>query len=486
MSLYTLSLAEMAQGLRAGQFTCEELTQSCINRIRTTQPAINALVSDSFDAALTQAREVDGRAADRTWQPLEGIPFLHKDIFCTAGVTTSCGSRMLADFVPPYSATVHQKLLDQGAICVGKTNMDEFAMGSSNENSHFGPVRNPWDLGRVTGGSSGGSAAAVAARWTAFATGTDTGGSVRQPAAFCGLTGIKPTYGRVSRWGIVAFASSLDQAGIISRSAQDCALGLGAIAGFDPQDSTSVDRPVPDYVAALGSDLKGVRVGVPDEYFGEGIESEVADLASAAIEELARAGAHIERVSLPHAHLAVPTYYIVAPAEASSNLSRFDGVRYGYRCENPRDLTDLYMRSRGEGFGTEVKRRILVGTYALSAGYYDAFYLKAQRVRRLIAADFEQAFEKVDVLVGPTTPTTAFELGEKSHDPVSMYMADINTTALNLAGLPGLSMPVGQARGLPVGMQVIGNYFDEGRILSVAHQYQQRTTWHTAVPEALL
>lgn len=485
MSLYSLSLSEMAEGLRAGEFSCEELTQSSVDRIGATQPAINALTTDSFEQALAQAREVDARPAGRSWQPLEGIPFLHKDIFCTEGVTTSCGSKMLANFVPPYSATVHQKLRDQGAVCVGKTNMDEFAMGSSNENSYFGPVRNPWNTDRVTGGSSGGSAAAVAARWTPFATGTDTGGSVRQPAAFCGLTGIKPTYGRVSRWGIVAFASSLDQAGIIARSAHDCALGLGAIAGFDPQDSTSVDRPVPDYAAGLQSSLEGVRVGVPDEYFGEGIETPVADLAHAAIDDLAKAGAQIERVSLPHAHLAVPTYYIVAPAEASSNLSRFDGVRYGYRCENPRDLTDLYMRSRGEGFGTEVKRRILVGTYALSAGYYDAFYLKAQRVRRLIAADFEQAFEKVDVLVGPTTPTPAFEVGEKAHDPVSMYMADINTTALNLAGLPGLSMPVGQVDGLPVGMQVIGNYFDEGRILNVAHQYQQLTSWHTAAPEML-
>lgn len=485
MTLYDLSLSEMAAGLRAREFSCEQLTQSCIDRISATQPAINALTCDSFEQALATARAIDARPEGRSWQPLEGIPFLHKDIFCTEGVTTSCGSKMLANFVPPYSATVHQKLVDQGAVCVGKTNMDEFAMGSSNETSFFGPVRNPWNLDRVTGGSSGGSAAAVAARWTPFATGTDTGGSVRQPAAFCGLTGIKPTYGRVSRWGIVAFASSLDQAGIISRSAHDCAQGLAAIAGFDPQDSTSVDRPVPDYASGLDGSLDGVRVGVPDEYFGDGIDTKVADLAHAAIDDLAKAGAQIERVSLPHAHLAVPTYYIVAPAEASSNLSRFDGVRYGYRCENPRDLTDLYMRSRGEGFGTEVKRRILVGTYALSAGYYDAFYLKAQRVRRLIAADFEQAFEKVDVLVGPTTPTTAFELGEKAHDPVSMYMADINTTALNLAGLPGLSMPVGQVDGLPVGMQVIGNYFDEGRILNVAHQYQQLTSWHTVAPEVL-
>jgi aspartyl-tRNA(Asn)/glutamyl-tRNA(Gln) amidotransferase subunit A len=415
--------------------------------------------------------------------PLTGIPFAHKDIFCTNGVKTSCGSRMLDNFIAPYNATVTEKLLEAGAVMIGKTNMDEFAMGSSNETSFYGPVRNPWDETTVPGGSSGGSAAAVAARLVPASTGTDTGGSIRQPAALCGITGLKPTYGRVSRYGMIAFASSLDQGGPFTRSAADAAVMLAAMAGFDTRDSTSVERPVDDYVAQLNQPLQGLKIGLPKEYFGEGLDAGVGDAVAAAIEEFKKLGATVIDITLPNTHLSVPAYYVVAPAECSSNLSRFDGVRFGHRADNPQDLQDLYTRSRGEGFGAEVKRRILVGTYALSAGYYDAYYLKAQQVRHLIRDDFLQAFEQVDVIMGPTAPSVAFKLGEKADDPVSMYLSDIYTIAVNLAGLPAISVPAGFCNGLPVGLQVIGNYFDEARLLNVGHQYQQVSDWHTRLPQ---
>ncbi|MCA1790839.1 MAG: Asp-tRNA(Asn)/Glu-tRNA(Gln) amidotransferase subunit GatA [Thioalkalivibrio sp.] len=409
-----------------------------------------------------------------------------KDIFCTRGVRTSCGSKMLDSFIAPYSATVVERMNAAGAVMLGKTNMDEFAMGSSNETSHYGPVRNPWDPERVPGGSSGGSAAAVAARLVPAATGTDTGGSIRQPASFCGITGIKPTYGRVSRYGMIAFASSLDQAGPMAASAEDCALMLNAMAGFDPRDSTSVERSAEDFTAGLGADLKGLRIGLPREFFGEGLDPDVRAAIEAALAVLRERGAELIEISLPNSGLSVPAYYVVAPAECSSNLARYDGVRFGHRCDEPRDLMDLYTRSRAEGFGAEVKRRIMIGTYVLSAGYYDAYYLKAQKVRRLIADDFRRAFGQVDVIAGPTSPETPFRLGEKSADPVQMYLSDIYTIAVNLAGLPGLSMPAGTVGNLPVGMQLIGNYFDEGRLLGVAHQFQQETDWHARMPAAFV
>ncbi|MBZ0072757.1 MAG: Asp-tRNA(Asn)/Glu-tRNA(Gln) amidotransferase subunit GatA, partial [Gammaproteobacteria bacterium] len=430
-----------------------------------------------------QAKAADASLAKgETLPPLAGLPFALKDIFLTRGIQTTCASKILHNFIPPYTATSAQKLLDQGIALTGKLNMDEFAMGSSTETSAFKKTKNPWDLTRTPGGSSGGSAAAVAAGLCYGTLGTDTGGSIRQPAALCNLTGIKPTYGRVSRYGMVAFASSLDQAGPITRTAEDAATLLGAMTGFDPRDSTSIDRPVEDYRAALGGSLKGLKVGLPKEYFGAGLDPAVGALVQAAIGELQRLGAEPVEITLPNAGLAVPAYYVVAPAECSSNLSRFDGVRFGYRCENPRDLEDLYTRSRGEGFGPEVKRRIMIGTYALSAGYYDAYYLKAQQVRQLIAADFKQAFQAVDVILGPTSPTVAFKLGERVDDPVTMYLSDIYTIAVNLAGLPGMSIPAGFVTGLPVGLQLIGNYFDEARLLNVAHQYQQVTDWHRRAP----
>ena len=480
--MYNKTLAELAADLKAKAYSSEELTRSFLERIGRLDPRLNSFITVTAETALAQARAADARRTAGEDGPLLGVPYAHKDIFCTDGIRTSCGSKMLDNFIAPYDATVTAKLAAAGAVMLGKTNMDEFAMGSSNETSHFGPVKNPWDPERVPGGSSGGSAAAVAARLAPAATGTDTGGSIRQPAALCNLTGIKPTYGRVSRYGMIAFASSLDQGGPMTRTAEDAAILLGAMAGFDPRDSTSVDCPVEDYRAALGGSLKGVRVGLPKEYFGEGLDPAVGTVVQAAIDELRRLGAEPVEVSLPNTGLAVPTYYVVAPAECSSNLSRFDGVRFGYRCENPKDLEDLYKRSRGEGFGPEVKRRIMIGTYALSAGYYDAYYLKAQQVRHLIADDFKQAFQKVDVIAGPTSPTVAFRLGEKFNDPVTMYLSDIYTIAVNLAGLPGMSIPAGFVDGLPVGLQLIGNYFDEARLLNVAYQYQQATDWHLRVP----
>ena len=481
--MHAKSIAELAAGLRERAFSSRELTQHYLDRIARLDPRLNSYITVAAEQALAAADAADARIAAGDAGPLTGIPIAHKDIFCTDGIRTSCGSRMLDNFIAPYDATVVERLAAAGTVMLGKTNMDEFAMGSSNETSFYGPVRNPWDETRVPGGSSGGSAAAVAARLCAAATGTDTGGSIRQPAAFCGITGIKPSYGRCSRWGMIAFASSLDQAGTMARSAADAAALLQAMSGFDPRDSTSADRPVPDYAAQLEAAITGLRIGLPREYFGQGLDDGVAASIDAALKEYERLGATISDISLPNSPLSVPVYYVVAPAECSSNLARFDGVRYGHRCAEPKDLEDLYKRSRAEGFGAEVQRRIMIGTYALSAGYYDAYYLKAQRIRHLISDDFRRAFEQVDVIMGPTAPSTAFELGAKTSDPVAMYLNDIYTIATNLAGLPGLSIPVAPAAGLPVGLQIIGNYFEEGRLLNVAHRLQQATDWHLATPD---
>jgi aspartyl-tRNA(Asn)/glutamyl-tRNA(Gln) amidotransferase subunit A len=480
--MHRKSLVELSAALGRGEFSSEELTRACLARVGALDGQLNSFITVTGEQALAQARAADARLRAGEAGPLTGIPFAHKDIFCTEGIRTSCGSRMLDNFVAPYDATVTQKLKAAGAVMIGKTNMDEFAMGSSNETSFYGPVKNPWDTAAVPGGSSGGSAAAVAARLVSAATGTDTGGSIRQPAALCGVTGMKPTYGRVSRYGMIAFASSLDQGGPFACTAEDVAVMLTAMAGFDPRDSTSVDRPVDDYRAGLGVSLRGMRIGLPKEFLGAGLDGGVAAAIDAALEEYRKLGATVVDISLPNSALSVPAYYVVAPAECSSNLSRFDGVRYGYRAEDPHDLEDLYKRSRGEGFGAEVKRRIMVGTYALSAGYYDAYYLKAQQVRRLIREDFLRAFDQVDVIMGPTSPGVAFRLGEKADDPVTMYLSDIYTIAVNLAGLPGMSIPAGFTAGLPVGLQLIGNYFDEGRLLAAAHQYQQVTDWHARCP----
>ncbi|MCC8987678.1 MAG: Asp-tRNA(Asn)/Glu-tRNA(Gln) amidotransferase subunit GatA [Candidatus Contendobacter sp.] len=482
--MHEQTIAQLSAGLAAGQFSSAELTRAFLERIERSNPQLNAFITITAASALAQAQAADVRRRQGQAGPLTGIPIAHKDIFCTHGVRTSCGSRMLDRFIAPYDATVVERLNTAGAVMLGKTNMDEFAMGSSNETSFYGPVRNPWDLNAVPGGSSGGSAAAVAARLAPGATGTDTGGSIRQPAALCGITGIKPTYGRVSRWGMIAYASSLDQGGPMARTAEDCALLLATMAGFDPRDSTCVDRPVPDYVAGLNQPLAGLKIGLPKEYFGEGLDSAVAQVVEAAMAEYRTLGAETVEISLPNSQLAIPAYYVVAPAECSSNLARFDGVRYGHRCENPKDLLDLYTRSRAEGFGAEVQRRILVGAFALSAGYYDAYYLKAQQIRRLISNDFHRAFEQVDVIAGPTSPTVAFNLGEKVDDPITMYLSDIYTIAVNLAGLPGLSLPAGFVGQRPVGLQLIGNYFAEERLLNVAHRYQQATNWHQRTPAA--
>jgi aspartyl-tRNA(Asn)/glutamyl-tRNA(Gln) amidotransferase subunit A len=479
--MHGMTLAGIARALRAREFSSEELVRHLLARIERLDGSLNAFVTVTAETALDEARAAD-RALASGGGPLTGIPIAHKDIFCTAGAKTSCGSRMLDNFISPYDATVVDRLRKAGTVMLGKTNMDEFAMGSSSETSYYGPVRNPWDLERVPGGSSGGSAAAVAARLVPAATGTDTGGSIRQPAALSGVTGIKPTYGRVSRYGMIAFASSLDQAGVLAQSAADAALLLGAMCGHDPRDSTSVDSPVPDYAGGLDASLQGLRIGVVEEFMGEGLDPANAAAIEDALKVLEQLGATCRRISLPSIGLSVPTYYVVAPAECSSNLSRFDGIRFGYRADAPRDLEDLYKRTRGEGFGAEVKRRIMTGTYVLSAGYFDAYYLKAQRVRQLIAADFRRAFEAVDIIVGPTTPTPAFPLGAKIDDPVTMYLNDIFTIGVNLAGLPGLSAPCGFLNGLPVGLQIVGKAFDEGRILNVAHRYQQETDWHARTP----
>jgi aspartyl-tRNA(Asn)/glutamyl-tRNA(Gln) amidotransferase subunit A len=483
VSIFSRTVAELAAGLRSREFSSTDLTKLYLDRIEAHQSALNAFVSVTREQALAAAAAADRTLAAGRAGPLTGVPIAHKDIFCTEGVRTTCGSRMLDNFVSPYDATVVTKLKQAGTVMLGKTNMDEFAMGSSNETSYYGPVRNPWNASMVPGGSSGGSAAAVAARIAPIATATDTGGSIRQPAALCGVTGLKPTYGRVSRYGMIAFASSLDQGGVISASAEDAALLLAAMAGFDPNDSTSVDREVPDYVGALNAPLKGLRIGLLKEFFDQGLDAENEKRIRAALAVYEKLGAQLKEVSLPSLPLSVPTYYVVAPAECSSNLARFDGVRFGHRCENPRDLMDLYCRSRGEGFGAEVKRRIMTGTYVLSAGYYDAYYVKAQKARQLINRDFERAFGEVDVLMGPTTPTPAFAIGAKVSDPVTMYLNDIYTIGANLAGLPAISVPCGFVQSLPVGLQIVGPHFGEAKILNAAHAFQKETDWHRRLPE---
>ena len=477
------TVTEIAAALNAGDISSVELTQTYLDRITQFNGELNAYITVCADSALRQAKTADEKRAKGSNSPLLGVPLAHKDIFCTNGVTTTCGSRMLHNFVAPYDATVVEKFNDVGAVMLGKTNMDEFAMGSSNETSFFGPVKNPWDTKRVPGGSSGGSAVAVAADLCAMATGTDTGGSIRQPAAFCGITGFKPSYGRVSRWGMIAFASSLDQAGPLCKTAEDAALMTNVMAGLDKKDSTSIDKPVEDYTASLSNSLDGLKIGVPKQHFAEGLTAGVEQTIREALKEYENLGATITEIDLPNNHLSVSAYYVVAPAEASANLSRYDGVRYGYRCENPADLEDMYKRTRSEGFGEEVKRRIMVGTYALSAGFYDAYYRKAQKIRRLIKNDFIDAFDEVDVIIGPTSPHTAFEIGAKT-DPVTMYLEDIYTIAVNLAGLPGISIPAGMADGLPVGMHIVGSDFAEAKVLNVAHQFQQQTDWHQYRPTA--
>jgi len=480
--MHTKTLLELSHALHTRELSSVELTRYFLDRIARYDNQLNSFITVTEELALSQAAAADVQLQAENAGQLCGIPLAHKDIFCTLGVKTSCGSRMLDNFIAPYNATVVEKIRDAGMVTLGKTNMDEFAMGSSNETSYYGAVKNPWDIQAVPGGSSGGSAAALAARLAPIATGTDTGGSIRQPAALCGLTGLKPTYGLVSRYGMIAFASSLDQGGPIAHNAEDAALLMGAMAGFDSRDSTSLEKPVEDYTAHLNDSIAGLRVGLPKEYFSDGLDPEVGKVIDVAIKELEKAGATLHEIRLPNTELAVPVYYIIAPAECSSNLSRFDGVRYGYRCKNPVDLIDLYKRSRGEGFGSEVKRRIMIGTYALSAGYYDAYYLKAQQIRRLISEDFKQAFQQVDVILGPTSPTVAFNIGEKVDDPVTMYLSDIYTIAVNLAGLPAMSIPAGFVNQRPVGMQLIGNYLQEAKLLNVAHQYQQLTDWHKQIP----
>ena len=480
------SLKELSLALSGKKISSLELTQLFLDRIDRLNPALNAFVTVDREKSLNSARAADARIAAGNSGLLTGIPIAQKDIFCAEGWRTTCGSKMLANFISPYDATVIRKMeAEAGLVSLGKTNMDEFAMGSSNETSYFGQVRNPWDQARVPGGSSGGSAAAVAARLAPAATGTDTGGSIRQPAALCNLTGLKPTYGVVSRYGMIAFASSLDQAGPMAASAEDCALLLNTMAGFDERDSTSLERPVEDYARDLEQPLAGLRIGLPKEFFGDGCDAEVMAAVQAAIAEYQKLGATTVEVSLPNSHLSVPAYYVIAPAEASSNLSRFDGVRYGYRAPEYGNLDDMYMKTRAQGFGEEVKRRIMIGAYVLSHGYYDAYYLQAQRIRRLIANDFVEAFKSCDIIMGPTSPSTAFKLGEKAADPVQMYLSDIYTIAVNLAGLPGMSVPCGFAGGLPVGLQLIGNYFAEAKLLNAAHRYQQATDWHQRRPEGI-
>lgn len=477
------TIAELSRELESKSISSVELTQHYLERIKQHNDKLNAFITVTPEHALAAAKAADDLRAQGKAGRLTGIPIAQKDIFCTDGIKTSCGSKMLDNFVAPYDATVVRKLKAAGTVMLGKTNMDEFAMGSSNETSFYGNVANPWNTEYVPGGSSGGSAAAVAACLTPAATGTDTGGSIRQPAALCGITGIKPTYGRVSRYGMIAFASSLDQGGPMTRSAEDAAILLNEMAGFDEHDSTSLQESVPDYTATLNNPLEGMTIGLPKEYFSEGIDSEVAKVIEAAIEEYKKMGVKFKEISLSNTHLSAPAYYVIAPAECSSNLARYDGVRYGYRCSDPANLQDLYKRSRSEGFGAEVKRRIMIGTYVLSAGYYDAYYIKAQKIRHLIRNDFDQAFKDVDLILCPTTPTTAFKFGEKTSDPLTMYLSDIYTIAVNLAGLPGISIPAGFANKMPVGLQLIGNLFTEAKLLNVAHQYQKATDWHKQTPE---
>jgi aspartyl-tRNA(Asn)/glutamyl-tRNA(Gln) amidotransferase subunit A len=477
------TLARLSRDLRERRLSSVELTRDCLERIARHEEALNAFITVDAERSLAQARAADERIARGDAAPLTGIPIAHKDLFCARGWLTTCGSRMLANFVSPYDAHVIERFDAAGAVLLGKTNMDEFAMGSSNESSHFGPVRNPWDTKAVPGGSSGGSAAAVAARLAPAATGTDTGGSIRQPASFTGTCGLRPTYGRVSRYGMVAFASSLDQGGALATSAEDLAMMLEVMAGFDARDSTCVDRPTDDYVGRLGTQVSGLRIGLPREYFTAALAGDVAAPILEAVEALKGLGATVVDVDLPNQHLSVPVYYVLAPAEASSNLSRFDGVRYGHRAAQYTDLADMYAKSRAEGFGDEVKRRIMIGTYVLSHGYYDAYYLQAQRLRRLIARDFTEAFARCDLIMGPAAPTVAYDLGARSTDPVQMYLDDLYTIPINLAGLPGMSIPCGfGAGGRPVGLQIVGNYWQEARMLSAAHAFQQATDWHERVP----
>jgi len=483
--MHNKTIAELSQGLANGEFSSVELTQAHLDRIKRLDPKYNSFITVTEDAALASAQQADAQRAAGDAGDLTGIPIAQKDLFCTEGVRTTCASKILDNFIAPYDATIVTKFNEAGTVCVGKTNMDEFAMGSSNENSAYGAVKNPWDTNAVPGGSSGGSAAAVAARLVPGSTGSDTGGSIRQPAALCGVTGLKPTYGRVSRWGMIAYASSLDQAGPFARTAEDCAYMLNAMAGFDGKDSTSIDRAVPDYRANLNNSLQGLRIGLPKEYFTDSLDAGVQQVIQNAIREYEKLGATVKEISLPRSELAIPAYYVIAPAEASSNLSRFDGVRFGHRCDDPEDLLDLYKRSRAEGFGREVKRRIIAGTYALSEGYYDAYYLKAQRLRRMIKNDFVAALNEVDVIMGPTTPTPAFNIGEKSGDPMSMYLGDIYTISANLAGIPGISIPCGFVNDRPVGLQIMGNYFEESRLLNAAHQYQLHTDWHQQAPAGI-
>ena len=476
------TLAQHRESLHSKEYSCEELTRHYLDRIEQ-HADLNAFVTVTEDLAMEQAKKADQQLSSGNSNPLCGIPIAQKDLFCTKGVLTTCGSRILHNFVSPYDATVVDKLSQAGMVMLGKTNMDEFAMGSSNETSYYGPVKNPWNTGTVPGGSSGGSAAAVAAGLAPVATATDTGGSIRQPAAFCGLTGIKPSYGRVSRYGMIAFASSLDQGGVLARSAEDAALVLQAMSGFDPRDATSLQMDVPDYLSGLNDSIEGKVIGLPKEFFGDGVDSDIADAIQEAIKQFESMGAKTVEVALPNSEVGIPCYYVLAPAEASSNLSRFDGVRYGYRAEQYDDLTDMYEKTRAEGFGDEVKRRIMIGTYVLSSGYYDAYYIKAQKLRRMISDDFNNAFEKCDFILGPTTPTTAFTLGAKNDDPVSMYLNDIFTNSVNLAGLPGISLSAGfDTAGLPIGLHLIGRYLDEKTILNAAHRYQQETQWHTQLP----
>ncbi len=480
------TLRQLCDGLSAGKFSSVEVTQDFLNRINELNSTLNCFISVDGERSLAQAQAADALRAAGKAQPLTGVPIAQKDIFCTQGWLTTCGSKMLSNFVSPYDAHVVERFNTAGVVNLGKTNMDEFAMGSSNETSFYGAVRNPWDRDRVPGGSSGGSAAAVAARLAPAATGTDTGGSIRQPAALTGICGLKPTYGVVSRYGMIAFASSLDQGGPMARTADDLGLMLNVMAGFDARDSTSLQRDTEDYTRDLTKPLAGLRIGLPKEFFAAGASADVARAVESAIAEYRKLGCDIVEVSLPNMGLSVPVYYVLAPAEASSNLSRFDGVRYGHRAAEYSDLTDMYEKSRAEGFGAEVKRRILIGAYVLSHGYYDAYYVRAQKLRRLIAQDFTEAFKKCDVIMGPTSPSTAFKIGEKSGDPVQMYLSDIYTIAVNLAGLPGMSIPCGfDSGGLPVGLQIIGNYFSEAHMLNVAHQYQQATDWHTRAPAGI-
>ncbi|WP_297530711.1 MULTISPECIES: Asp-tRNA(Asn)/Glu-tRNA(Gln) amidotransferase subunit GatA [unclassified Thalassolituus] len=483
--MHNKTIAEISRDLAAGEYSSTEITTDLLARVKDLDKGLNSFITVTEEQALAQAKAADERRAAGNATPWTGVPMAHKDIFCTKGVLTTCGSKMLSNFEAPYDATVVENFNNAGAVSLGKTNMDEFAMGSSNETSYFGPVKNPWDTDRVPGGSSGGSAAAVAARLVPGATATDTGGSIRQPAALCGITGLKPTYGRVSRWGMIAFASSLDQAGTMTRTVEDSAMMMNVMASFDKKDSTCVERDVPDYTSTLNDSIEGMTIGLPTEYFRDDISAEMQQQVRNAIAEYEKMGAKVKEISLPNTHLSVPTYYVVAPAECSANLSRMDGVRFGYRCEDPKDIEDLYCRSRGEGFGNEVKRRIMVGAYALSAGFYDAYYKKAQQVRRLIKNDFVEAFKEVDVIMSPTSPTPAFKFGEKTDDPVAMYLEDIFTIATNLAGLPGMSVPCGQVNNLPVGLQLIGNYFDEARILNAGHKFQQATDWHLKAPQGI-